>query len=60
MIRAAGAYKAIAGMVWGHTSFPTETGMKANSEATYLSVTVPCIVKTVKALRESGSGEDQT
>ena len=60
MIRAAGAYKAIAGMVWEHTSFPTETGMKVNSEATYPLVMGPCIIKTEKALRESGSGEDQT
>lgn len=60
MKREANVLRAIAAMAWGHTYFPMETDMKVNSEAMCPLVMGPCIIKTVKALRESGSGEDQT
>jgi hypothetical protein len=60
MKREAGALKVIAAMAWEHTSLPMETNMMVNSETMCPLVTGPCIIKTVKALRENGSGEDQT
>lgn len=60
MKREAGVLKAIAAMAWERTSSPMETDMKVNSETMCPLVMGPCIIKTVKALRESGSGEDQT